>query len=285
MDIDRIIAGIDALNPISNVSEKIAVVIADPDSSIKDLVEIISYDQGLTINLLRICNSAYMGLARNITSVKEAVAYLGIDKVACLAMVGNSAANFGRPQSGYGLEAGQLWHYSVSSAVIAQHLAETRGYRDIPLVFTSALLKDIGKTILSDHVTPAYEAILHEMAEHRMSFDEAEKSVIGIDHAELGAIAAEKWNFSPAMVDIIRHHHSPDQAVVDPVAVSVVHLADCICMMIGTGVGADGLAYKYDTEAAATLNVTASELQLAIAFYWEKIKAIEELVSLSGGVS
>lgn len=283
MDIHEIIGKVETLTPISNVSEKIAVVMADPDSSVKDIVEIISYDQILTLNLLRICNSSFIGLARKITSVKDAVTYMGIDKVACLAMVGNSAANFKKGQSGYDLEAGQLWHYSISSAMIARHLAETRRYPEISMIFTSALLKDIGKIILSDYVAPEYEAIVQAISANDISFDQAEKAVIGIDHAELGALATEKWNFNPIMVDIIRHHHNPDKATMDRTAVGIAHLADCICMMIGKGVGGDGLAYKYDADAMAALDVTASELQLAIAYYWDKIKEIEELVSLSEG--
>jgi putative nucleotidyltransferase with HDIG domain len=284
MDIQKIISGIDTLVPISNISEKVAAVIADPQSSLQDVVDIVSYDQHLTVNLLRICNSSYMGLRRKIGSVREAVTYLGVDKVVRLAMLGNSASNFIQSQRGYDLEAGQLWHYSVSAAVIGEHLAKICQYPESALIFTAALLKDIGKIILSDYVAPAYQAILEEVAAHRIPFDEAEKRVIGIDHAELGAMAAEKWNFSPVMVDIIRWHHSPKQAELDRRAVAIVHLADCVCMMIGNGVGADGLAYKCDTEAISELGLNAADLQAAIAFYWEKMKEIKELVSLSGGI-
>ena len=75
------------------------------------------------------------------------------------------------------------------------------------------------------------------------SFMEAEKKIIGVDHAELGGMIAKMWKFSPRMVNIIRNHHLPrcDMARQNN-DVAVVYLADCICMMMGMGVGADGLA-------------------------------------------
>ena len=70
---------------------------------------------------------------------------MGIEKVACLIMIGNSAGNFNKGHSGYDLNEGELWRYSVASALIAQDLAEKRNLKNISHLFTCALLKDIGK--------------------------------------------------------------------------------------------------------------------------------------------
>ena len=137
-EIERIIAGIDRLQPISYIGDKIMEITCNPNSSLNQLVDVIKYDQGITANLLRICNSSYFGLRKKIASIGQAVAYLGIDKVASLAMMGNSADNFSEAQGGYDLNEGELWRYSVSSALIAQDLAEKRHLNDIPLIFTSA---------------------------------------------------------------------------------------------------------------------------------------------------
>jgi len=145
-EIEKIIKEIDRLKPVSYIGDKIMEIISNPDSSLAELVDIVKYDQGMTANLLRICNSAYFGLAKEITSVKQAVAYLGIDKVASLVMMGNSADNFKEAQAGYDLTEGELWRYSVSSALMAQDLAEKRNLNNISLIFTSALLKDIEKS-------------------------------------------------------------------------------------------------------------------------------------------
>lgn len=283
MQIENVIQKIEALKPVSYLGEKIMEVSANPESSPAEMVEIIKYDQGMTANLLRICNSSLFGLRKEISSIHQAVAYLGIERVACLVMMGSSSDNFMNAQKGYDLDKGELWRYSVSSALIAQELAEKRGVKNVPLIFTSALLKDIGKVVLNAFVHESFEDICDLVNEKKVPFIDAEKEVIGIDHAELGARVAEKWNFSPSMVNVIRNHHHPERAPEGDLAVPLVYLADSICMMIGIGVGADGLSYRYYQEVMDRLNFTDVELQETIANFWEKLEGVEELVKLSQG--
>ncbi|MCD4715556.1 MAG: HDOD domain-containing protein [Desulfobacterales bacterium] len=281
--IEEIIKEIEKLKPVSYIGDKIMDIVSNPDSSLSDLVGIVKYDQGMTANLLRICNSAYFGLANEIVSIKQAVAYLGIDKVASLIMMGNSADNLSEAQEGYDLTEGELWRYSVSSALLAQDLAEKRNLNNVSLVFTAALLKDIGKVILNTYVKDSFEAISKEIQDNGLTFLDAEKKVIGIDHAELGARVAEQWNFSPAMVNIIRNHHHPDKAPADDLTIPIVYVADCICMMMGKGVGSDGLAYTYYQDIVNRLHFSDVDIQKTIVGFREKLEEIEEMVSLSGG--
>ena len=282
-EIEKIIKEIDRLKPVSYIGDKIMDIVSNPDSSLAELVGIVKYDQGMTANLLRICNSAYFGLAKEITSVKQAVAYLGIDKVASLVMMGNSADNFREAQAGYDLTEGELWRYSVSSALMAQDLAEKRHLNNVSLIFTAALLKDIGKVILNTYVKDSFEAINKAVQDNGLTFLDAEKEVIGIDHAELGARVAEQWNFSPAMVNIIRNHHHPDKALPGDLSIPIVYMADCICMMMGMGVGSDGLAYRYYQDVVDRLHFSDVDIQKTIAGFSGKLENIEELVSISGG--
>ena len=281
--IERIIEEINELRPVSEIGNRVIEITSNPNSSLAELLDVIKYDQGMTANLLRICNSAYFGLKNKIVSIKQAVAYLGLNKVASLVVLGHSADNFKKAQVGYDLNEGELWRYSVSSALIAEDLAETKRLENISLIFTSALLKDIGKVILSAYVKDSFEDINKAVQDRGLTFVDAEKEVIGIDHAELGARVAEKWNFNPAMVDIIRNHHDPDKAPPDDISIPIVYLADSICMMIGIGVGSDGLAYRYHQDIVDRLNFSDIDLQKTIASFWGRIKAVEELISLSKG--
>ena len=281
--IERIIEEINELRPVSEIGNRVTEITSNPNSSLAEIVDVIKYDQAITANLLRICNSAYFGLKRKIASIKQAVAYLGLNKVASLVVLGNSADNFKKAQIGYDLNEGELWRYSVSSALIAEDLAEKRRLNNVSLIFTSALLKDVGKVILSTYVKDSFEDINKAVQDRGLTFIDAEKEVIGIDHAELGARVAERWNFNPAMVDIIRNHHDPDKAPPDDLSIPIVYLADSICMMIGIGVGSDGLAYRYHQDIVDRLNFSDIDLQKTIASFWGKIKAFEELINLSKG--
>jgi putative nucleotidyltransferase with HDIG domain len=281
--IERIIEEMNELRPVSTIGNRVTEITSDPNSSLTELVDVIKYDQNITANLLRICNSAYFGLKKKIASIKQAVTYLGLNKVASLVVLGDSADNFKKAQIGYDLNEGELWRYSVSSALIAENLAEKKRLNNISLIFTSALLKDIGKVILSTYVKDSFEDINNAVQNRGLTFIDAEKEIIGIDHAELGARVAERWNFNPAMVNIIRNHHDPDKAPPEDLSIPIVYLADSICMMIGIGVGSDGLAYRYHQDIVDRLHFSDIDLQKTIADFWEKIKDVEELVNLSKG--
>ncbi|MBU1052833.1 MAG: HDOD domain-containing protein [Proteobacteria bacterium] len=284
MDLEKIIKEIGSLSPVSSTGTKIMEIISDPNSSLGEIVDIIQYDQSMTANLLRVCNSSFFALREKVASVRQAVAYLGMNNIANIIIMGNFSKNFQSSQEGYGLDEGELWKYSVSSALIAQDLAEKRNLKNIPRLFTSALLKDIGKVVLNNHVKDVFQQIELKVHEDGLSFLEAEKEILGIDHAELGAMVAKKWNFTPEMVYIIRNHHNPINILIeDSLSIPIIYLSDSICMMIGIGGGADGLAYRYYQEVIDRLNFTEVELQKTIAAFWEKTKAVEEMVTLSGG--
>lgn len=281
MSLEQIIEEVDCLAPVTPAAQRILEITGDPNSSVGDLVEVIQFDQALTANLLRICNSSYFGLRKEITSVKQATAYLGMEKVACLVMMGNSSGYLTKAQEGYDLHEGELWRYSVASALITQDLAERYAVQRASLLFTAALLKDIGKVILSRYVKGLFSEIKAEVQEKGLSFLEAERNILGIDHADLGGQVAAKWRFGQEMVNIIQNHHSPDRVSLEDLSVPIVYLSDCICMMMGIGLGSDGLAYRYYPQVTDRLRFTEADLQRSMIGFREKLQTIEELVGFS----
>ncbi|MBN1105306.1 MAG: HDOD domain-containing protein [Deltaproteobacteria bacterium] len=278
-DVDKIIQGINHLKPIPQVASKVMTFAQDPKSSMSKLAEIITYDQILTANLLKTCNSSYFGLPKKVDSVHQAIVYMGMDQVVDLVLISGGAENLKRRQEGYELEEGELWRYSVASALIARDLAEKQGLQGSHLVFTAALLKDIGKVVLNQYVADSFQKIQFLVSQHDYSFREAEKAVIGIDHAELGGLAAEKWGFSPQMVEIIRNHHLPDESVSYDSETCTVYLADMLCMMMGIGVGCDGLAYRFRREVVERLGFSDRDFQEIMAGFGERLHQVEELIN------
>jgi putative nucleotidyltransferase with HDIG domain len=279
IDIQRIIKGITGLKPIPHVVNKIMTITRDPDSSMQELSEVIAFDAMATANLLKAANSAYYGCAKKFDSIHQAIVFLGMDEVVDLVLLTSSAENLKRPQHGYGLTAGDLWRYSVASALLARKLAVTKSMHDVPLIFTAALLKDIGKVVLEQYVADGYQKIKELVSSGQCSFREAEKAVLGIDHAELGALVARVWQFSPMMIDIIGNHHRPGQATLARAQTAIVHAGDVLCMMMGINGGLDGLAYRFDQDAIVSLGLTDMDLQGIIAGFAEELQKVEELIA------
>ncbi len=275
-----LLAEIQNLKPIPAVANQLLEVVDNPDSSMEDIANVIQYDPVMTANVLRTCNSAYFGLKHPAESIKDAVNMLGTDQVIELVLLKSGAGTFSGRQSGYGLEEGEMWRYSVSSAVIAKQIAAKLGLANKNTIFTASLIKDIGKLILEKYVAKSRHKILDLVQKENLSFREAEKQALGIDHAELGAMIAKTWKFSPKMVKIIRHHHLSDETMIRDKEVAVVYLADCICMMIGVGGGSDGLAYRFRDQTIRELGLNADDLALIIAEYGANMQEIENLLNI-----
>ncbi len=277
-DLKSIIKKIDSLKPVPQVVNKVMSIAQDPASSMSDLSKVIVYDAAVTANLLKVANSAYFGMSGKVDSVHQAIVYMGMSQVIDLVMLAASSEDLKRAQKGYDLDEGELWKYSISSALIARDLAEKKRAQDSNLIFTAALLKDIGKVILSQYVGDSYEKINILVAEKDYSFRAAEKEVIGIDHAELGAMVAETWKFSPKMVEIIRNHHHPDESLESYLETAIVYMADTLCMMMGIGVGSDGLAYRFHHDVVKRLELTQRDFQEIIAGFGEKLQQVESII-------
>lgn len=278
-NIRNIVQEIAKLKPMPQVAHKILAIQQDPDSSMEDLTKVVSHDAMTTANLLKAANTAYFARSKPVDSVQQAVVFLGMDEVVDLVLMSNSKKNLERAQKGYGLSTGELWRNSVTSALIARTLSQKLSIANGHLVFTGALLKDIGKVVLEQYVAECAQEIMTLVEQQKFSFQEAEKVVIGIDHAELGAMVAEVWRFSPEMVDILKHHHQPANATLAKQETVVVYLSDLLCMMMGIGTGLDGLAYRFDQLQIETIGLTDKDLQEIMADYAVKIEEIDDLVS------
>jgi len=276
--IKTLIQEIKRLKPIPQIANQIMEIVENPIASLSDIADIVSYDPMITANILRTCNSAYFGLSRKVDSVQDAVALIGIDQLVDMVLMNSMAENFKDKQDGYGLNEGELWRYSVSSALIARELAQNRALETKQLVFTAALLKDIGKVILNRFVADSFTKINALVENQDMCFREAEKKVIGVDHAELGGLVASNWKFSPKMVYIIQNHHLSDEKARNNVETSLVYLSDIVCMMMGIGGGLDGLAYRFYDQVIHDLGFSETDLQEIIANFGDKMAVVETLI-------
>ncbi len=268
------------LTPIPAVANQLLAVVDQPDASMEDIARVIQYDPVITAGILKSCNSAFFGLKHPAESIKDAVNMLGTDQVIELALIKSGARALGGSQAGYGMAQGDMWQYSVSSAVVAKQVAVQLSLENKNTLFTSALIKDIGKIILEKYVSKGTEKIKDLVARENFSFQEAEKKILGIDHAELGAMIAKMWKFSPRMVNIIRHHHLTDESKIRDREIAAVYLADCICMMMGKGVGSDGLAYRFKARVMEELNISPDDLTMIIAEFGVNYQEVEALLHM-----
>jgi len=279
-DLKDIVEQIDLLEPVPPIAAQILALADDPNSSMSEIADLIRNDPALTANLLRTCNSVYFGLSRQVESVKDAISFVGLDHIVRLVLLNSLSTNFKKDPEGYGLGEGELWRHAVSSAHVAGLLADRFGVSQKKhIIYTAALLKDIGKLILGRFVAFSYEKINILVGSHGHSFNDAEKRIIGMSHEELGALVAKKWHFSQKLIYIIRHHHLADELARQDLGTSLVYLADIICMMMGVCTGADGLSYRFYSEVLNRMNLSEKDLQGIIAQACKNQQQVEILLN------
>lgn len=277
-NITKIIKNVKHLHPIPAVIHKVLAFTNDPEASLKDFVRLIEYDPAITANLLKTCNSAYFGLPIKIDSVQQSVTMLGLQRVFELVIAQNLSSDLQSVQKGYRLEKGDLWKQSVAAAMVARTLAERRELDNLPAIYTAALLKDIGKVVLQEFVAKELDKIEELVKSKGLSFVEAEKTCIGMDHATLGGIIAKEWNFSPHMVFMIENHHLLNAEVRHDPATATLYLADMVAMMVGTCIGVDRLAYHVYEEIFDDFFLAKEELKSLMFLYSGFIKEVHQLM-------
>ena len=152
MNLKAVLSKIDQLIPIPPIASEIMKMAQEPDINLEAITQLITYDAAITANILKNVNSAYFGLNRKIESVKEAVVLLGLHPVIQLVFMNVAAANQKKACRGYALEEGALWKHSAASAILSRKIAQNIGIGNDTLIFTTTLLKDIGKVVLNQFI-------------------------------------------------------------------------------------------------------------------------------------
>ena len=281
IDIDALIGDVDRIPDLPIVAFRVNRMLNDANINAIDLSRVISLDTGLTTKILRLCNSSAYGLPRKIATVKEAITILGMKELRQIMFTIISRGILNRPFEGYALEKNALWENAIVCASCAKVLAERARFMDKDLVFTAALLRDIGKLALDSSLQQKFNSIQHVAINDHLSFEQAESKAIGFSHTEVGAKLAEKWSLPDALRLTIRYHHRPSDMPeeTDPMIkrlVALVHLADCFTMMLGVGVGSDGLMYSLDMKALDILGFKPTDLDALYLSVLDEPEAVRE---------
>ncbi len=241
---------------------------ADPDHSLKDVIDLVKFDVTLTARILRIVNSAAFCPLVPITSIDRAVAHLGEKMVVGIAIAEGCRKKFNQPLEGYESEAGELWEHDLFAAFAAKEVSKyAKNALESDLAFTAGLLHDIGKLVLSKLLEKTSQKALSALTSgEAVDYLAAEKLVSGAEHSEVGFELASYWQLPAQIIAAIRFHHNPSQASeeLQPLTYAV-HLGDIIAMMSGYSTGNDSLQYNLDNRYEEFFDISAAELTKIIS--------------------
>lgn len=279
--IEEIVNIANHIPPFPKVAMQVMKMLDDPAVQAKDLAEVIQYDSAITANILKTCNAAYFGLPRKVSALDDALVLMGQDALKDI-LIASSSARFykGGAGEGYQLEQGELWKHSVAVAIMSKLIS--RHFEGIApgTAFTAGLLHDIGKRFLSSFVASDFKKIMDRTYIDGLSFMAAEHEILGMDHAELGSLILQKWDFGEDMIQAVKMHHDPQALDKDPL-IALVAMANTLVISLGIGVGADGLSGAMQGQGLKRFGITALDLDRYMSMLFMEMERAEDLMGLS----
>lgn len=213
----RLAAAVDGMPAFPKSVERILELTRDVNSTPKDLVDVIDKDPVVTVKILKVVNSAYYSLPKQITSIGHAVVYLGFNTIKNLAL---SIAAIGMlpKDNASGFDVQQYLLHSLATAGLAKQLALKVDDADPMDCFIAGLLHDFGKVVFAQFMPNEFRAALAISTENKSSLHQALRQTIGADHVVVGAMLVEKWRFAPHLIETIRHQHVDNMKDTDMIA-------------------------------------------------------------------
>lgn len=256
----------------------------NPDSSAQNVAGTLSKDEGLVIRTLKLANSAFYGLPRRISSIQEAVALLGYKTIKNLVIAATLYQRMDNAFTGYALDRGDLWRHSLSVAYAARYIAERTKACPPEEAYIAGMLHAIGKIVLNDYIKFGYQIIVRIVDTDKLPFVEAERMVLGFDHAQVGGMLVDKWNLPESHKVAVEYQYMPEELPEElsehRSMVDVIHVANSMILMLGVGVGADGLQYPLSEKALARLGLdgTAEQVLSDLVDIMDKVSEEMELL-------
>jgi putative nucleotidyltransferase with HDIG domain len=223
--LDDILKDLQDLPSLPAVVMELLTSIDQEDVDISVLAKKVSHDQALTAKTLRLANSSLYGLQVKVTTIQQAITFLGFQTTRNLITAAAVTGCFADGKCP-GFDDKAFWRHSIATAACCKVLARRMRFNQ-DYAFTAGLLHDIGRLVLVASHPELYQRVIARRAELDCTTLEAEREVMGVDHVVAGVALAEHWNFSDTMRLAIAHHHDPDTAGAGFLA-TIVHVANSI---------------------------------------------------------
>lgn len=221
----KILRSLVELPPMPNIILKAREIMEDAGSSLKDLAGVIEHDQAIVARVLALANSAYYGFSGMVSSIQHASILLGQKTLGELITIAASSQLLSKKLMGYQLDPGDLWKHSLAVALGSRIIAEKKNAEWVEDAFIAGLLHDAGKIILDPYIVDCKKTFKKALENGQPKFIEAEKEILGFDHAEVMSRAIRFWRYPENQSTAIRYHHYPLRSGNSELAF-IVHLAN-----------------------------------------------------------
>ncbi|MCA9291120.1 MAG: HDOD domain-containing protein [Phycisphaerales bacterium] len=282
--VETAVKGISHIATLPEITLKIISLVEDASSTAQDLHDVISNDPALCSRVLKVVNSAFYGLPRQIGSINRAIVLLGLNAVKNIAIAASLSKLFKGGELCPQFAARDLWKHSIAAAAAAKLVCDELKLGLPDEAFLAGLIHDIGIMVElqahPDGLVEVFGAIEFD-EEGRPTRDmlELERTIIGADHQRFGAALCDAWKFPKSFTYVTSHHHDPlELPRANRTLAAIVYMADRLTA--DSGFRADVLDPSIDPAVLEELGMSAMHVE---AIRSRIPAAIEEVENLFGG--
>lgn len=216
------------LPSLSSIESALKDLLGADQRYTSQIAEIIRRDPSLTARLLRLVNSVHYGLSKPIKNIEEAVFYLGVRQIRQLAMVTPIIEDFQNLAGNTRLAWRGFWQHCIAAALMTREIIDLAEPQKGEIDYVAGLIHDVGKIAMASAFPEHFAEIYIHRTEVENELTELEREVLGMDHAELGALYLQNQSLPDVFVEVVRFHHHPEQAPENGNLAAAVQVADLL---------------------------------------------------------
>ncbi len=262
---------------LPEVTTKIIQLVEDPKSTAKDLQDVIKYDVALSAKILKVVNSAFYGLPRQVGSVDRAIILLGLSTVKNIAVATSMVKLFAGKKISSKFTSKDLWLHSLACGVFCKTISHVRGAEGADEIFVAGLMHDLGLLVEKQIYPDKLASVIDEVTTEKKNICDVEKSVFDADHQEFGSALSGKWKFPHIFQLATGYHHQPFKASKQHIEITAtVHLADILAYKKQIGLHFENV--KFETKVLDVLELTDQQLADIYDSFEERFQAAESVM-------
>jgi HD-like signal output (HDOD) protein len=225
---------VDGLFSLPEIYVQLRRLMAEPETSVGEVGELLSCDPGLTARLLRIANSSMLGFRWRVDTVTRAVGALGTHLVHDIVLATSTTRAFAG-LAGTGIDMRRFWANSIFCGLSARRLAERCGVMDSERLFVEGLLRDIGHLVMWQEIPRLAAEAMKKSKAQGTPLHRVERTMIGYDFAAVGAKLMAAWGLPENLVEVTRHHVEPEGAEQFRLETGLIYVASQLAQGYETG--------------------------------------------------
>jgi putative nucleotidyltransferase with HDIG domain len=226
--IDARLSGSTGLPSLRNHHSALRELMDADERSTSEIAEIIRRDPSLTTRLLHMVNAINYGTSKRPTNLDEAVFYVGVRQIRQLAMMTQIVEDLQQIAQETPFPWREFWRHSIATALMTREVTNLIQSQSDDIDYVAGLVHDIGRIVMATTFPDYFVEIYQSRVGHRGDLLHLEREVLGVDHAELGAIYLRKQKLPEVYVEIVQFHHAPQLSRYHSKITAAVQISDLL---------------------------------------------------------